>query len=109
MALYLSGDEIADQLLTEDPFALLIGMVLDQQIPLERAFAAPALLRERLGGTLDVTEVATMEPAKFTPLFSAKPPLQRSPAAMATRVQLLAARLVDQFGGDAARVWTDAT
>lgn len=109
MTLYLSGDETADQLLTEDPFALLVGMVLDQQIPLERAFAAPAQLRERLGGTLGVAAIASMDPDALVAIFSSKPALHRFPASMAGRVQQLAAVIVEQFGGDARRVWADAT
>jgi uncharacterized HhH-GPD family protein len=109
VTLYLSGDEAADRLLTEDPFALLVGMVLDQQIPLERAFAAPAQLRERLGGTLRAAEIAAMAPDKLVAVFAAKPALHRFPASMAGRVQQLAAVIAEQFGGDASRVWAGAT
>ncbi|HWD24487.1 MAG TPA: HhH-GPD-type base excision DNA repair protein [Acidimicrobiales bacterium] len=108
MTLHLAGEEAADRLLTEDPFALLIGMVLDQQIPLERAFAAPLLLRERLGGSLDVQEIASMDPKALADIFSAKPALHRFPAAMANRVQILAALLIENFGGESNRIWTDA-
>src|SRR5271163_5337267 len=73
VALYLTGDRASDSLLTKDPFALLIGMVLDQQVPLERAFAAPNLLRDRLGGTLDVETIANMDPAKLADIFSERP------------------------------------
>lgn len=109
MTLHLAGDEAADRLLTEDPFALLIGMVLDQQIPLERAFAAPLALRDRLGGSLDVHEIASMDPKKLAEVFSAKPALHRFPAAMAGRVQVLARMLIDEFDGDPRRVWRDAS
>jgi uncharacterized HhH-GPD family protein len=108
MALYLAGDTAADELLETDPFALLIGLVLDQQIPLERAFTAPATLKDRLGGRLDVGEIAAMDPNALAEAFAAKPALHRFPAAMAGRVQLLAALVVERFGGDAGRVWTDA-
>jgi uncharacterized HhH-GPD family protein len=108
MALHLTGDEEADRLLSDDPFALLVGMVLDQQIPLERAFLAPALLRERLGGTLDVAAIAAMDPETFVGHFSAKPALHRFPAAMAGRVQMLASVILKEFDGDATRVWSDA-
>ncbi|HUY30998.1 MAG TPA: HhH-GPD-type base excision DNA repair protein [Acidimicrobiales bacterium] len=108
MALHLTGDPAADQLLSEDPFALLVAMVLDQQIPLERAFAAPLALRARLGGELDAAHVAAMDPDALVAAFSEKPALHRFPAAMAARVQLLARLLVDRYGGDAARVWTTA-
>jgi uncharacterized HhH-GPD family protein len=108
MALYLSGDTEADELLTNHPFALLIGMVLDQQIPLERAFAAPLLLRDRLGGSLDVNEIAAMDPQAIADIFSEKPALHRFPASMAARVQVLAALVLENFGGDPARIWNDA-
>jgi uncharacterized HhH-GPD family protein len=108
MTLHLTGDPEADKLHAEDPFALLIGMVLDQQVPLERAFAAPALLKARLGGDLSPATVAGMEPAAFAALFSAKPALHRFPASMAERVQLLATRILESYGGDASRVWSDA-
>lgn len=108
MTLYLAGDEAADRLLVEDPFALLIGMVLDQQIPLERAFSAPASLKERLGGTLEVESIAAMDPKALSDVFSTKPALHRFPGAMAGRVQLLAQLLLEKYDGDAARVWTDA-
>jgi len=106
--LYLSGDEKADALLVEDPFALLIGMVLDQQVPMERAFSAPYVLRERLGGELGVEQIAAMAPDTLAAVFSERPALHRFPGAMAERVQLLARRLIENFGGDAAAVWSGA-
>ncbi|HEV3280652.1 MAG TPA: HhH-GPD-type base excision DNA repair protein [Acidimicrobiales bacterium] len=108
MALFLSGEPDADALLTGDPLALLIGMVLDQQIPLEKAFRSPFDLRERLGGTLDAATVASMDPDALAGLFSARPALHRFPKSMAARVQELCARIVDTYGGDAAAVWTGA-
>jgi uncharacterized HhH-GPD family protein len=108
MTLYLTGDPAADRLLEDDPFALLVGMVLDQQVPMERAFSAPKELRERLGGRLDAGQVAAMAPDDLAAAFSAKPALHRFPAAMAERVQAVAKLLVERYGGDAAAVWTTA-
>lgn len=108
MALFLSGEPEADALLTEDPLALLIGMVLDQQVPLEKAFRSPFDLRQRLGGTLDAGAIASMDPDTLTMAFSERPALHRFPKSMAARVQELCARLVESYGGDAAAVWTNA-
>ncbi len=108
MALFLSGDPEADALLTEDPLALLIGMVLDQQVPLEKAFRSPFDLRQRLGGVLDAATVAAIDPEELAALFSTRPALHRFPKSMAARVQELCARIVDSYGGDAAAVWTIA-
>jgi uncharacterized HhH-GPD family protein len=104
-ALALSGDQEADILLSKDPLALLIGMVLDQQIPLERAFSAPRDLRDRLGGKLDAQEIADMDPDQLASLFSLRPALHRFPAANAKRVQQLCRLIVDRYDGDAASVW----
>jgi uncharacterized HhH-GPD family protein len=109
MSLYLSGDEAADQLLSTDPLALLIGMVLDQQVPLERAFRSPYDLQQRLGGSLDVATLAAMDPEALAEVFSDKPALHRFPRAMAARVQELCALVVDRYDGDAAAIWTTAT
>jgi uncharacterized HhH-GPD family protein len=107
--LYLSGDEPADQLLTKDPLALLIGMVLDQQIPLERAFKSPFDLQQRLGGTLDAARLASMDPEKLAAVFSETPALHRFPKSMAGRVQDVCRLIVDSYGGDAAAIWNSAT
>jgi len=104
-ALHLSGDPEADALLSEDPLALLIGMVLDQQVPLEWAFAGPAQLRRRLGGSLDAAAIADRDPAQLVAVFAAKPALHRYPGSMATRVQELCRLLVDRYGGRAENVW----
>src|SRR5688500_19788066 len=85
--LALSGDAAADKLLSKDPLALLIGMVLDQQVPLEWAFAAPFRLKERLGGRLDATDIARMEPDALVKAVVERPALHRFPAANAKRVQ----------------------
>ena len=79
MALFLSGQPEADSLLSEDPLALLIGMVLDQQVPLEKAFKSPFDLRERLGGTLDAATLASMDPEELAAVFSERPALHRFP------------------------------
>src|SRR5271170_6175653 len=105
MALYLSGDPEADQLLSEDSLALLIGMVLDQQVPLERAFSAPRDLRDRLGHPLDAGAIAAMDPDELVAAFSQRPALHRFPASNAGRVQQLCQILVSDYGGDAACVW----
>lgn len=106
--LHLSGNAEADRLLSEDPLALLIGMVLDQQIPLERAFSSPLDLKARLGGRLDANEIAGMDPERLAEVFAERPALHRFPAANAKRVQELSRIVVDEYGGDAAAVWTAA-
>jgi uncharacterized HhH-GPD family protein len=107
--LRLSGNPEADALLSKDPLALLIGMVLDQQIPLEWAFAGPAELRRRLGRDLDARDLATMDPETLAAAFSARPALHRYPGSMAGRVQEMSRILVDQYGGKADAVWKGAT
>jgi uncharacterized HhH-GPD family protein len=106
MSLYLSGDEAADKLLRKDPLALLVGMVLDQQIPMERAFSAPAELSRRLGGPLNAADIADMDPTDFAELFKEKPALHRFPGAMAGRVQAVCQIVVDQYNGNAAALWS---
>ena len=109
MALYLSGDPEADAFLSEDPLALLIGMVLDQQVPLERAFSSPRDLRDRLGGQLDAGAIAAIDPAELAEVFSQRPALHRFPASNAGRVQQLCQIIVSDYDGDAARVWEGAS
>jgi uncharacterized HhH-GPD family protein len=106
--LALSQDAAADELLSRDPLALLIGMVLDQQIPLERAFTAPLDLQTRLGGSLDAAEIAAMDPEKLAAIFAARPALHRFPSANAKRVQELCRIVVDEYDGQAERVWLGA-
>lgn len=106
--LRLSGNPPADQLLSSDPLALLIGMVLDQQIPLERAFSSPLDLKQRLGGRLDPAEIAAMDPEALAARFAERPALHRFPAANAKRVQELCRIVVDEYGGKAANVWAEA-
>lgn len=104
-SLHLTGDADADRLLSDDPLALLIGMLLDQQIPLETAFAGPEKLRERLG-QLDAGELAEMDPERLVEVFRISPAVHRFPGSMAARVQQLCRVLVDEWGGDAAAIWT---
>ena len=106
--LCLSQDAEADKLLSKDPLALLIGMVLDQQVPLEWAFKGPLMLQERLGRPLDPAELASMDPDELTELFCRRPALHRFPAANAKRVQALCQIVVDEYGGRADRIWKKA-
>jgi len=102
--LYFTDSDEANALIATDPMALLIGFALDQQVTVQKAFAGPLALRERLG-TLDAGAIAT---ADLEPIFRTPPAIHRFPGAMAARVQALAAHVRDTYDGDAARVWTDA-
>jgi uncharacterized HhH-GPD family protein len=106
--MYLAYTPEANELLADDPMALLIGMLLDQQIPMEKAFTSPWELRTRLGGTLDASTIADYDAAAFEELFRTPPALHRFPAAMAKRVQELARIIVERYGGDPASVWAAA-
>jgi uncharacterized HhH-GPD family protein len=108
-ALAWTDDRAAAELLARDPMALLIGFLLDQQVPMEWAFGAPEQLRRRLGGTLDTHTIAAIDPAELVQAFLAKPPLHRYPASMARRTQALARQVVEEYGGDPARIWSTAT
>ncbi|OBB47696.1 HhH-GPD-type base excision DNA repair protein [Mycobacterium sp. 852002-51961_SCH5331710] len=103
--LQLVQDPAADELLESNPFALLVGMLLDQQYPMEAAFAGPKKIADRLGG-FDVREIADYDPEKFAALCSKTPAIHRFPGSMAKRVQALAQLLVDRYDGDAAALWT---
>jgi uncharacterized HhH-GPD family protein len=103
--LRLSGNGEADKLLSSSPLALVIGMVLDQQVPLEWAFAGPAELKRRLGGRLDAASIASMDPEALVTVFSSRPALHRYPGSMAARVQELCRVVVDQYGAKADRIW----
>jgi uncharacterized HhH-GPD family protein len=107
-SLPFTGNKEADEYLARDPLALLIGMVLDQQVPLEWAFMGPLVLRERLGHELDSASIAAMPSDELAALFSARPALHRFPGSMAARVQALCRELVESYGGDASAVWTTA-
>src|SRR5436305_7379540 len=106
--MFLAYNEQANKLLEDEPLALLIGMLLDQQIPMEKAFTSPEVLRERLGGTLDARTIAEYDADALEAIFREPPALHRFPAAMAKRVQELARVLVDRYDGDASAVWTAA-
>ncbi|MEA3078447.1 MAG: hypothetical protein QOF60_3355 [Actinomycetota bacterium] len=108
LKLPLSGHEAADKLLEKDPLALLIGMVLDQQIPLEKAFKSPSDLKERMGGKLSAEAIADADPDELATIFATPPALHRFPASMAKRVQEMCRLVVDEYGGKADRVWKDA-
>ncbi|HET7043584.1 MAG TPA: HhH-GPD-type base excision DNA repair protein [Gaiellaceae bacterium] len=107
-ALHFTGDDEADRLLAADPLALLVGFALDQQVPVPKAFVGPLELRRRLGA-LDAERIADMDPAELEEVFRRKPALHRFPGAMAARVQELCRAVVDEYGGDAASVWRDAS
>ena len=106
--IWITGDPVADGLLSSDDNALLIAMVLDQQVPMEKAFAGPAVIAERMGGRLDVAAIAAMPEEDFVALCSERPAVHRFPGAMAKRVRQVCQVLVDDFGGDAGNVWRDA-
>jgi uncharacterized HhH-GPD family protein len=106
--LAVTGDPQADQLLNTDPLALLIGMLLDQQVPMEWAFGAPYRLKERLGGALDARTIADMDTDELITVFRGPPALHRFPGSMAKRVQEMCRVIVDDYDGDAAAVWADA-
>ncbi|WP_286928147.1 MULTISPECIES: HhH-GPD-type base excision DNA repair protein [Aeromicrobium] len=108
MSLSITGDDTADQLLTDDPFALLVGMLLDQQIAMEAAFSGPAKILDRVG-TLDPADIAGQEPEAFEAVFRQTPAVHRYPGSMAGRVQALAAAVRDEWGGDAAAIWTQGS
>ena len=105
--MYLTGDDKADALLASDGNALLIGMVLDQQVPMEKAFSGPAVIAERMGGQLDVAALAAADPEEFAALCSRPPAVHRFPGSMAGRVQGVCRVLVESYGGDAVNLWTD--
>jgi uncharacterized HhH-GPD family protein len=104
--LYITGDTEADRLLNTDPFALLVGMLLDQQVPMEWAFRGPANLQRRLGH-LDPARIAALAPDDVVAVFVQKPALHRYPAVMARRVHALATFVADVYDGDATRIWSD--
>jgi uncharacterized HhH-GPD family protein len=107
--LRIAQDAAADELLGRDPLALLIGMLLDQQFPMERAFGAPRLLADRLGvQSLSAVDLASADPEALVRVFQGPPALHRYPGSMAKRVHELCTRIVDEYGGDPAAVWTTA-
>jgi uncharacterized HhH-GPD family protein len=102
--LYITGDKAADGLLNEDGTALLIGMLLDQQVPMEWAFSGPAKLKERLGH-LDANRIAAMEVEEFVAVCSEKPSIHRFPGAMGKRIHQVCTVLADEYDGQAANIW----
>jgi len=103
--LYYTDDDEACRLLAEDPFALLVGLALDQQVTVQQAFAGPLRIKQRVG----TLEPATLARTDLETAFREKPAVHRFPGSMATRVRDLAQVVADDYGGDAARIWTDAT
>jgi uncharacterized HhH-GPD family protein len=107
MTLSLPIDDEANKLLARSPLALLIGMVLDQQVPMEKAFSSPYELALRLGHEPDARELAEYDPEELTAIFAQRPALHRFPKAMAARVQEVCRLLVERYGGDAGALWAD--
>src|SRR5471030_2116844 len=103
-ALYFTDDPEACALLAQDPFALLVGFAIDQQVPVQKAFAGPLALKQRVG-TLDPAKLAEID---LEPAFKEKPAIHRFPGAMAGRVRELAAVVAEDYDGDAARIWSEA-
>jgi uncharacterized HhH-GPD family protein len=103
--LYFTNSDEANELLASDPLALLIGFALDQQVPVQTAFSGPLKIKQRLG----MLEVAHFDPAQVEAAFRAKPAVHRFPGSMAARVQDLAAHVEEEYGGDASRLWREAS
>ncbi|MFG2055087.1 HhH-GPD-type base excision DNA repair protein [Micromonospora sp. NPDC048930] len=108
MTLSLPIDPAANELLARSPLALLLGMVLDQQVPMEKAFSSPYVLAQRLGHEPDARELAGYAPEALVALFAQPPALHRFPKAMAARVQEVCQVLVERYDGDPARLWSEA-
>jgi uncharacterized HhH-GPD family protein len=106
-ALYFTDSDEANRLIASGPLALLIGFAIDQQVTVQQAFTGPLKLRERVG-TLDAREIAAMDPAQLEAAFRQTPAIHRFPRAMAERVQELCQVVVDEYGGEAQRIWTEA-
>ena len=108
MTIKITGDDTADQVLTDSPFALLVGMMLDQQYPMEHAFRGPAKVLARFG-SIEPARIAAADPVEFAALCTVPPAIHRFPGSMAARLQELARIVEEQYGGHAERLWTDAT
>lgn len=106
-ALYFTDSDEANRLIASEPLALLIGFAIDQQITVQQAFSGPLKLKERVG-TLDAREIAEMDPARLEAAFRQTPAIHRFPRAMAERVQELCQVVVDEYDGEAQRIWTEA-
>jgi uncharacterized HhH-GPD family protein len=107
MAIQITGDPDADRILDESPFALLAGMMLDQQYPMEHAFRGPAKVTERFG-SFDPAAIAAADPEEFAAMAATTPAIHRFPGSMSTKLQELARIVTDEYDGDAARLWTEA-
>lgn len=105
MELHITGDPAADQLLSEDAFALLTGMLLDQQVTMESAFAGPEKIRTRIG-SMEPAAIAGYDPQEFVEMFKERPAVHRFPGSMAGRVQALAETVRSDWDGDATAIWT---
>jgi uncharacterized HhH-GPD family protein len=105
--LFFTGNDEADALIAEEPLALLIGFVLDQQVPVQKAFTGPLELKRRLG-SLEAAQIAEADPNELDRIFREKPALHRYPGTMAERTQDLAAAVLSDYDGHAARIWQDA-
>jgi len=106
--LHITGDADADSLLSSDPFALLIGMLLDQQVPMETAFAGPAKLRDRLSG-FDPATIAGIDPDELAAVMKQSPAVHRFPGSMAGRLHALSSAIVTDWHGDASTIWTEGS
>ena len=107
MAIHITDDQAADELLTSSPFALLIGMMLDQQYPMEHAFMGPQKVVSRFG-SFDVAAIAAADPEEFAAMCATTPAIHRFPGSMSARLQEIARIVVDEYDGDASRIWTEA-
>jgi uncharacterized HhH-GPD family protein len=108
MELHITGDAAADKLLSEDAFALLTGMLLDQQVTMESAFAGPEKIRARIG-SVEPGAIASQDPGEFVEMFKERPAVHRFPGSMAARVQALAETVHNEWDGDATAIWTKDT
>jgi uncharacterized HhH-GPD family protein len=107
MAIHITGDPAADQVLDESAFALLAGMMLDQQYPMEHAFRGPAKVVDRFG-SIDPAAIASADPEEFAAMAATTPAIHRFPGSMAAKLQELARIVTEEYDGDAARIWTEA-
>jgi uncharacterized HhH-GPD family protein len=107
-ALYFTDSDEANRLIASEPLALLIGFAIDQQVTVQQAFSGPLRLQQRIG-TLDAAAIAAMDPERLEEAFRERPAIHRFPRAMAQRVQELCAVVVDEYGGQAERIWTEAS
>jgi uncharacterized HhH-GPD family protein len=105
--IYFTDDEDANALLATDDFAMLVGLTLYQQVPVEKAFSGPFVLRDRLGGRLDSATIASMDPDELDEIFRERPALHRFPGSMAKRTQAVAAHVEDVYSGDVSGIWED--